>query len=87
MTITMMRLRGVERQLERLNRNIERLLAHVYDLQPEPPASAKNTGEGGNATPEVLYTNETEDAIREFLEANGVRVPRRGVGEDEEGKD
>jgi hypothetical protein len=58
MTINLVRLRGVERQLERLNRNIEALLAE-QGLFPraaeEPPAEDVSA---------VAYTDEEADAIK-----------------------
>lgn len=64
MQINIYRLRGVEKELNRLNKNIERFLSFAYNIDPEPSKSNKSGEEA-----EVSYTNEEDDAFREFQES------------------
>lgn len=68
MEVNIYRLRGVEKELNRLNDNIELLLEHVYDITPH---RRRKTAPVGLNDTEVVYTNEEEDARREYLEAIG----------------
>lgn len=72
MEVNIFRLRGVEKELKRLNDNIELLLEHVYDITPHRRKQAKPVGLNDT---EVVYTDEEEDARREYLEAIG-KLPK-----------
>ncbi len=72
MEFNIYRLRGVERELKRLNENFELLLKHAYDINP---VQKKKRDEVVLEDTAVIYTNEEEDARREILEAVG-KMPK-----------
>jgi len=63
MNVTLMRLRGVERQLKRIADLLEIVVEETWGrrLTPSPPPSGPE--------PEVMYTDEEADAVREMEEA------------------
>lgn len=72
MQINVYRLRGVEKELKRLNANFELYLEHVCRITPH---GAKRERDIVLEDTEVIYTNEEEDARRELLEAIG-KMPK-----------
>lgn len=72
MEISLYRLRGVEKELKRLNANFELYLEHVCHITPH---GAKRERDIVLEDTEVIYTNEEEDARRELLEAIG-KMPK-----------
>jgi len=63
MNVTWVRLRGVERQLKRIADALDIILEETYGRRQTPSPSP--TG----PEPEVLYTDEEADAVREMEEA------------------
>ena len=63
MTINVYRLRGVEKELRRLNENFELYLSHVCGVTPSSVKRKNVEGETG-----VSYTDEEQDAVREIEE-------------------
>lgn len=64
MNINLVKLAGIERELRRLNANIELLLLHAFDVRTDVPRP--RAARAGKM--EVSYTDETEDALREQIE-------------------
>lgn len=69
MNINVFRLRGVEKQLSRLNDNIERFLEVAYNIRVHGAAAKEEEVE-------VKYTNEELDWMREQAELMGTRLPK-----------
>lgn len=65
---------AIERQLDRLNQNIERLLNHL-NVRPAPPPEALATAEKRTFVGEAL--DEMEQAVKEHAELLGME-PERG---------
>lgn len=66
MDINIYKLAGVEKQLKRLNDNLELIMLHSLNISPVSAARTKSTEESA-----VTYTDERDDAEREFLEEMG----------------
>jgi hypothetical protein len=76
--LNLVRLRGVERQLRRIADLLEIVVEESYGRRLSPPAPV--TG----PEPEVLYTDEEADAVREMEELMSKGRVKREGGEEEE---
>jgi hypothetical protein len=71
--ITLMRLAGVERKLERIAQALELLLAEHYGVHVRAPTADTTGGE-----PELFYTTDERSAVHELMDAwrrDGMEIP------------